>query len=59
VGDTYWVQSQTTAGNAANTSAILNDTAPTGDHYDFSVIEIIPGTRDSQPPTAPGERAQF
>ena len=53
VGDTYWVQSQTTAGNAANTVVTLNDTAPTTDHYDLSAIEIIPGTPDTQAPSVP------
>ena len=53
VGDTYWVQSQTAQGNPANTSVTLNDTAPTSDHYDFSAIEVIPGTPDTQAPTAP------
>jgi hypothetical protein len=53
VGDTYWVQNQTSQGNAANALVTLNDTAPTTDHYDFSAIEIIPGTPDTQAPTAP------
>jgi hypothetical protein len=53
VGDTYWVQSQTAAGNAANSTVTLGDTAPTTDHYDFSAIEIIPGTPDTQAPTVP------
>jgi hypothetical protein len=53
VGDTYWVQSQTAAGNAANSRVTLGDTAPTTDRYDFSAIEIIPGTPDTQAPTVP------
>jgi hypothetical protein len=47
------VQSQTVAGNPANTSVTLNDTSPATDHWDFSAIEIIPGTPDTQPPKAP------
>jgi hypothetical protein len=53
VGDTYWVQSQASAGNAANAPVTLKDTAPTTDRYDFSAIEIVPGAPDTQPPTAP------
>jgi chitodextrinase len=53
VGDTYWVQSQTGPGNAAGAPVTLNDTAPTNDHWDLSAIEIIPGSPDTAPPTAP------
>jgi hypothetical protein len=52
-GDTYWVQSQTTPGNAANTTVTLNDTAPTTDRWDFAAIEILPAVADTTPPTQP------
>ena len=51
VGDTYWVQSQASAGNAAKTFVNLNDTAPTNDRWDFSAIEIIPGIVDTKAPS--------
>jgi Domain of unknown function (DUF4082)/Bacterial Ig domain len=40
IGDTYWVQRTTTAVAASGTSVTLNDTAPTGDRYNFSICEI-------------------
>jgi chitodextrinase len=40
VGDTYWVQRQTSTTAAAGTSVTLNDTAPTNDKWNFAVIEI-------------------
>ena len=52
-GDTYWVQSQTASGNTAGSSVTLNDTAPTGDRWDFAAIEILPAIADTTPPTAP------
>jgi len=52
-GDTYWTQSQTAPGGAANTKVTLNDTAPTKDRWDLSAIEIRPGTPDTSPPTKP------
>ena len=52
-GDTYWVQSQTAAGNSAGGSATLNDTAPTTDRWDFAAIEILPAVADTTPPTQP------
>jgi hypothetical protein len=54
VGDTYWVQSQTAAGNSAKAPVTINDTAPTTDRWDLSTIEILPaGPPDTTPPTAP------
>ena len=41
VGDCYWVQ-RITAPLAANTSAIVNDTAPSNDRYNLAVVEILP-----------------
>lgn len=53
VGDTYWVQSQAAAGNAAGASVTLNDTSPTNDHWDFSAIEVIPAPSGPPPPGPP------
>ncbi|PYR35032.1 MAG: hypothetical protein DMF93_22440 [Acidobacteria bacterium] len=40
IGDTYWAQRTTTAVAASGTSVTLNDTAPAGDRYNFSICEI-------------------
>ena len=41
VGDCYWVQ-RITAPLTANTSAFINDTAPTTDRYNLAIVEILP-----------------
>jgi hypothetical protein len=41
-GDTYWMQRQTSATPLSGTSVTLNDTAPTGDRYNFSLVEVLP-----------------
>ena len=41
-GDTYWVQRETNSTPAAGTSVTINDTAPTGDRYDLSIVEVLP-----------------
>lgn len=53
VGDTYWVQSQTGPGGAANAAVTLNDSAPTTDRYDFASVEIRPAVVDTTPPSTP------
>jgi hypothetical protein len=53
-GDTYWTQSQTAPGSAANTSVTLNDTNPTSDRWNLSAVEIRPGSPDVTVPSAPG-----
>jgi hypothetical protein len=53
VGDTYWVQSQTAAGNPSNSSVTLNDTGSTADRWDLAAIEILPAAQDTSPPTQP------
>ncbi len=53
VGDTYWVQSQSGPGTTAGTPVTLNDTAPTSDRWDFSIIEIPPAIVDKTPPSVP------
>lgn len=40
VGDTYWVQRQTATTPALGTTVTINDTAPTVDRYNLSIIEI-------------------
>ncbi|MGZ4993177.1 MAG: beta strand repeat-containing protein [Methylobacter sp.] len=42
VGDTYWVQRQNNPTPLSGTSVTINDTAPTGDRYNLSIVEILP-----------------
>ena len=42
VGDTYWVQSQTAATPVAGTVVTINDTAPTTDRYNLTIVEVLP-----------------
>jgi len=57
VGDTLWVQRQTTAGGVAGITATLNDTAPTNDRWNFAAIEIVPSVNDTAAPSAPANLA--
>ena len=41
VGDTYWVQRQTSSTPSSGTTVTINDTAPTGDRYNLSIVEIL------------------
>jgi hypothetical protein len=41
-GDTYWVQMQSSPTLSSGTSVTINDTAPTSDSYNLSVVEILP-----------------
>ena len=41
-GDTYWVQRRTTTTSAAGTVVTINDTAPTTDRWNLSIVEILP-----------------
>jgi hypothetical protein len=41
VGDTFWVQRRTASTTASGTLVTINDTAPTGDRYNLSVVEIL------------------
>src|SRR5882762_4205814 len=50
VGDTYWVQRQVSPTAFSGTSVTINDTAPTGDRYDLSIVEVLVGT--NQTPTS-------
>jgi len=42
IGDTYWVQRQTSTTPASGTVVTINDTAPTGDRYNLSICEVLP-----------------
>ena len=39
-GDTYWIQRQTATTPLSGTSVTINDTAPTGDSYNLSSVEV-------------------
>jgi hypothetical protein len=41
-GDTYWVQKMNAPTGSSGTSVTLSDTAPTGDRYDLSLVEVLP-----------------
>ena len=42
VGDTYWVQRQSSLTPVSGTSVTINDTAPTADKYNLSICEVAP-----------------
>jgi hypothetical protein len=44
VGDTYWVQRQTNTTPLSGTTVTINDTAPTGDRYNLTIVEVLPDT---------------
>lgn len=50
-GDTFWVQSPTTASTAAGQQVTLSDTAPTIDEWNMTAVEITPSSSNSVPPT--------
>ncbi len=41
VADTYWVQMQSSPVMLSGTSVTINDTAPTGDRYNLSIVEVL------------------
>src|SRR3984957_4130735 len=41
VGDTYWVQMETSPTTLSGTAVTINDIAPTGDRYNLSTVEIM------------------
>ena len=43
-GDTYWVQMQNAPTPLGGTSVTINDTAPTTDRYNLSVVEVLPSS---------------
>jgi hypothetical protein len=52
-GDTYWVQMQNAPTPLSGTSVSINDTAPTTDRYNLSVVEVLPSSSGgtATPPT--------
>jgi len=42
VEDTYWVQRQTASTPLSGTTVTINDTAPTTDRYNLSIVEVLP-----------------
>jgi len=42
VGDTYWVQRMTSTTPASGTVVTINDTAPTADRYNLTIVEVLP-----------------
>ena len=51
VNDTYWVQSQNAVTQQAGTTVVINDTAPTTDRYNLSLVEVLPA--QNPPPNGP------
>jgi len=52
--DTYWLQMQASPIPASGTTVTINDTAPTADRWNLSLVEIISvggGSSDGTPPT--------
>ena len=47
VNDTYWVQALRLPTSASGTNVTINDTAPTSDLYNLSIVEILPATTSS------------
>jgi hypothetical protein len=53
-GDTYWVQRQTNPIASSGTIVTVNDTAPTSDRFNLSIVELLAssgGPIDTSPPT--------
>jgi hypothetical protein len=53
VGDTYWVQRMASATAASGTSVTINDTAPTADRYNLTIVEVLPASGAASPPSLP------
>ena len=39
-GDTFWVQALNASTSAAGATVTINDTAPTGDQWNFAIVEV-------------------
>jgi hypothetical protein len=50
-GDTYWTQDSMAATTGAGQTVTLNDTAPTGDHWNLAAVEVLSGGRGTPTPT--------
>jgi outer membrane protein assembly factor BamB len=42
VGDTYWIQRQNASTAASGTTVTINDTAPSTDRYNLTIVEVLP-----------------
>jgi len=47
-GDTYWVQMMNVPTPTSGTTVTLNDTSPTGDRFDLSIVEVLPAPSGPQ-----------
>jgi hypothetical protein len=54
VGDTYWVQMQSSPTPLSGTAVTINDTAPTGDRYNLSIVEILAAAGGGTPGSISG-----
>ena len=43
VGSTYWVQRQNNPTPLSGTTVVINDTAPTNDKFNLSIVEVLSG----------------
>ncbi|MBV8552171.1 MAG: DUF1929 domain-containing protein [Acidobacteriaceae bacterium] len=48
-GDTYWVQMQNNPTPLSGTTVTINDTAPTTDRYNLSLVEVLPALGNVTP----------
>lgn len=48
-GDTYWVQKQNSTTPLSGASVTINDTAPTTDRYNLSIVEVLPSAAPPPP----------
>jgi hypothetical protein len=44
VGDTYWVQRESNPTSSSGASVTLNDSAPTSERYNLTIVEVLPAT---------------
>src|SRR5262249_25498945 len=58
INDTYWVQRLNAPTSASGTTVTLNDTAPAGDRYDLSIVEVLPAPAAGPTHAFPGARAR-
>ena len=47
VGSTYWVQRQSSVTPLSGTTVTINDTAPTNDKFNLSIVEVLPASLGS------------
>ncbi len=43
-GDTFWTQMQQASTPSSGTTVYISDTAPTGDRFNLSIVEVLPGS---------------